>query len=109
MNTELLSCFPEMGNAGRVPRILVVDDEPAVIQVVSRYLVKEGYRTDSAADGAQALQKIRERTPDVLLLDVKMPILDGLSVCRAMRSDFRTRGIPIILLTGNGALEDRVQ
>ncbi len=109
MKAELLSRSPDAGNAVRVTRILVVDDEPAVVQVLSRFLVREGYHAGSASNGQEALEKIRQDVPDVLLLDVKMPILDGLSVCRAMRADFRTRGLPIILLTGNWGLEDRLQ
>lgn len=89
--------------------VLVVDDEPSIIQAVSRFLDREGYRVFTAANGQEALDKIPHNKPDVLLLDVKMPVLDGLSVCRAMRADYRTRGLPIILLTGNGALEDRLQ
>jgi PleD family two-component response regulator len=109
MNTELLSCRSDTENASRATRILVVDDEPTVIQVLSRFLTREGYQAVSAINGQEALEKIQQEVPDVLLLDVKMPVLDGLSVCRAMRADFRTRGLPIILLTGNGRLEDRLQ
>ncbi len=109
MSTELLSRRIDEGDAPRATRILVVDDEPTVVQIISRFLGREGYHADCAVNGEEALAKIREQMPDVLLLDVKMPVLDGLSVCRAMRADFRTRGLPIILLTGNGGLEDRLQ
>src|SRR5258708_35181234 len=109
MNTALLSGCNDTGNPSRATRIMVVDDEPTIIQVLSRSLYREGYQAISAANGREALEKIQQEVPDVLLLDVKMPVLDGLSVCRAMRADFRTRGLPIILLTGNGALEDRIQ
>src|SRR5258706_4081935 len=109
MRTELLSCNTDNENSSRATRILVVDDEPTLMQVLSRFLGGEGYDAASATNGQEALEKIQKDVPDVLLLDVKMPILDGLSVCRAMRADFRTRGLPIILLTGNGGLEDRLQ
>ena len=109
MQTELLSCRPEPNDPSRAKRILIVDDEPSVVQVVSRFLGREGYQADSASNGEEALAKIRLDIPDVLLLDVKMPVLDGLSVCQRLRADFHTRGLPIVLLTGNGAVEDRLQ
>jgi diguanylate cyclase (GGDEF)-like protein len=100
MSTEPLS--------RRTTRILVVDDEPPVVQLVSRHLSRAGYEIDSASNGDEAIQKIRRQTHDALLMDVKMPVMDGLSACRVLREDFRTRGLPIILLTAKISLEDRV-
>lgn len=108
MNTEPLSYYADSREIEKTARILVVDDEAPVIQVVTRYLNREGYQTDSASNGQEALQKIHHAIPDVLLLDVKMPVLDGLTLCRMLRKDFRTRGLPIILLTAKFALEDRL-
>jgi PleD family two-component response regulator len=88
--------------------ILIADDEPTIVQVISRFLGREGFSVDIAVNGQEALEKIYKKSPDVLLLDVKMPVLDGLSVCEKLRSDFRTRGLPIILLTGNGTHADRL-
>src|SRR5258706_1050226 len=108
MNTEFLSHHADSLNIAKTARILVVDDDPPVLQVLSRYLSREGFQTDSASNGQEALAKIHACCPDVLLLDVQMPILDGLSLCRMLRQDFRTRGLPIILLTAKLALEDRL-
>jgi diguanylate cyclase (GGDEF)-like protein len=108
MSTELLSRQTSTPEASKTSRILVVDDEPAVIQLVSRYLGRAGYDLDSASNGQEALQKVHRRAPDVLLLDIKMPVVDGLSVCRTLRQDFRTKGLPIILLTAKMSLEDRL-
>jgi diguanylate cyclase (GGDEF)-like protein len=88
--------------------VLVVDDEPAVVQMVSRYLDNAGYSVETATDGRQALEKIRAHVPDAVLLDIKMPRLDGISVCRALRQDFRTRGLPVIFITAQMALSDRL-
>ena len=86
-----------------------MDDDPTVIQLVSRFLKREGYSVLSAVNGREALDTILKEKPDVVLLDVTMPVLDGLSVCRTMRADFRMRGTPIILLTGNLTREDRIE
>ena len=67
-------------------RILVVDDEPAVREAVDRALRLEGYQTELAADGAEALDALADRTPDALVLDVLMPRVDGLEVCRRLRA-----------------------
>ena len=108
MKTELLSRQTNTPIASKTIRILAVDDEPAVIQMVSRYLGGAGYEVDSAANGQEALQKVHRRAPDVLLLDIRMPVIDGLSVCRTLREDFRTKGLPIILCTAKMSLEDRL-
>ncbi|HEY1331288.1 MAG TPA: response regulator transcription factor [Actinomycetota bacterium] len=87
-------------------RILVVDDERAVREAVARALTLEGYDVDSAADGTSALDAIRERPPDAVVLDVMMPGADGLEVCRRLRSSGdRT---PVLMLTARDAVDDRV-
>jgi two-component system response regulator MprA len=88
-------------------RILVVDDEPAVREAVDRALRLEGYETELAADGAQALDALADRTPDALVLDVLMPHIDGLEVCRRLRAaGDRT---PVLVLTARDAVPDRVR
>jgi two-component system response regulator MprA len=88
-------------------RILVVDDEPAVREAVDRALRLEGYETELAADGAQALDALADRTPDALVLDVLMPHVDGLEVCRRLRAaGDRT---PVLVLTARDAVPDRVR
>jgi PleD family two-component response regulator len=109
MNTELLSRNTLFTEGSKTTRILVVDDELTVTQMVSRYLSRAGYELESASNGQEALQKVHRRVPDVLLLDVKMPVIDGLTVCHNLRQDFRTKGLPIILLTAKMSLEDRLR
>jgi PleD family two-component response regulator len=109
MKTEFRSRQTNSQKSPKTTRILVVDDEPTVIQMVTRYLGGSGYLLDSATNGQEALQKVHRRAPDVLLLDVSMPVIDGLSVCRNLRQDFRTKGLPIILLTAKISLEDRLK
>jgi two-component system, OmpR family, response regulator MprA len=88
-------------------RILVVDDEPAVREAVDRALRVEGYETELAADGAQALEALADRAPDALVLDLLMPRVDGLEVCRRLRAaGDRT---PVLVLTARDAVPDRVR
>src|SRR3954447_9682732 len=88
-------------------RILVVDDEPAVRTSLERALSLEGYEVDLAAEGAAALDRLAAAPPDALILDVSMPRLDGLEVCRRMReAGDRT---PVLMLTARDAIDDRVE
>jgi two-component system, OmpR family, response regulator ResD len=90
--------------------VLVVDDEPTIAEVVSRYLERAGYRTQVAADGVQALQAAASQRPDLVVLDLMLPGLDGLEVMRRLReprSGERER-IAVILLTAKGEESDRV-
>jgi two-component system, OmpR family, response regulator MprA len=87
--------------------ILVVDDEPAVREAVDRALRLEGYDTQLAADGREALDALADRAPDALVLDVLMPHVDGLEVCRRLRAvGDRT---PVLVLTARDAVPDRVR
>jgi DNA-binding response OmpR family regulator len=87
--------------------ILVVDDEPTIAEVVSRYLVRAGYEVRSVADGVGALEAVDERRPDLVVLDLMLPGIDGLEVMRRIRDRDRDR-IAIILLTARGEETDRV-
>jgi two-component system, OmpR family, response regulator MprA len=88
-------------------RILVVDDEPAVRDAVDRALRLEGYDTELAADGQQALDALSAAAPDALVLDLLMPRVDGLEVCRRLRAaGDRT---PVLVLTARDAVPDRVR
>jgi two-component system response regulator MprA len=88
-------------------RILVVDDEPAVRDAVDRALRLEGYDTQLAADGLEALDALADRAPDALVLDVLMPHVDGIEVCRRLRAaGDRT---PVLVLTARDAVPDRVR
>jgi two-component system response regulator MprA len=87
-------------------RILVVDDEPAVREAIERALRLEGYEVALAADGHEALERIDQRPPDAVVLDLLMPRVDGLELCRRMRHQGdRT---PVLMLTARDALADRV-
>jgi two-component system response regulator MprA len=87
-------------------RILVCDDEPAVRDALERALRLEGYEVELAADGGEALTCVAERPPDALVLDLLMPRVDGLEVCRRMRAV--GDGTPILVLTARDAVADRV-
>jgi len=86
----------------------VVDDEPSNRAVVSRMMKDLGYEVTTATNGAAALEAVRRGRPDVILLDVNMPLLDGFEVCRRLKSDAATRLIPVVILTGQSTVEDRV-
>jgi len=84
--------------------ILVVDDEPSIVDVLTRFLSREGYRVVTAANGREALERVQQEQPDLILLDVTMPELDGFTVCQRLKEDEHTALIPITMLTG---LDDR--
>jgi two-component system response regulator MprA len=86
--------------------ILVVDDDAPIRRMLVRTLEAEGYRVDSAADGGAALAAVERTVPDALVLDVAMPDLDGLAVCRRLRG--KGLALPILLLTARDAVGDRV-
>ena len=86
-------------------RVLVVDDEAMVTEVVGRYLQREGFEVALACDGEEALRLAQENRPDLVVLDLMMPKVDGLEVCRALRRDTQ---IPIIMLTAKGEEIDRI-
>ena len=90
-------------------RLLVVDDEPHIAQILRFTLEKAGYQVFTAADGQEALEKIVELEPNLVILDVMMPIMDGYEVCRRMREDFKMNQIPVIMLSARGELPERVK
>ena len=91
------------------PHVLVVEDDAASRSLLERLLVRDGYRTSSVTDGAEALAAIQELTPDLVLLDVGLPSLDGFEITRRLRSDARTVALPIVLLTGRTGLDSVVE
>lgn len=89
--------------------LLIVDDEPANIQVLAR-LMREDYRVLVAGTGAKALELAGgEVTPDLIILDIQMPDLDGFAVCRELKSDPRTSAIPVIFVTGRDSTDDEME
>ncbi len=91
-----------------VKKVLVVDDEPDIVELVSYNLSKEGFEVSSAADGEEALARIRKERFDFLVLDLMLPGIQGLELCRIVRNDPHTRGIPIIMLTAKGEEVDKI-
>lgn len=86
-------------------RILVVDDDPEILGMIRRGLTYEGYAVDTAADGMEALQKAVDQQPDLVILDVMMPRLDGTEVARRLR---KATAVPILMLTAKGTVADKV-
>jgi DNA-binding response OmpR family regulator len=86
--------------------LLVVDDEPEINKLVARIFVKRGYRVNTAADGAEALASVEHDRPDLIMLDLNLPKIDGWEVCRRLKGDPATRAIPIIMLTAAHANVD---
>lgn len=91
-----------------MPKILVVDDEPDALEVLEFNLKNAGYEVSTADDGEAALKKARQLLPDLILLDLMLPEVDGLEVCKLLRRDTATSGIPIIMVTAKAAEIDRV-
>ena len=89
-------------------RILVVDDEPEAVELLEFNLKKAGFDVLTATDGAQALRKARSALPGLIVLDLMLPEIDGLEVCKMLRRDPATAHIPIIMLTAKAAEVDRI-
>jgi DNA-binding response OmpR family regulator len=83
-------------------RILVVDDEPNIVLTLEFLMKREGYEPEVAGDGEAALAAIARAAPDLVLLDVMLPRLDGFEVCRRLRADERWRGLKILMLSAKG-------
>ncbi|MDX2111383.1 MAG: response regulator transcription factor [Verrucomicrobiota bacterium] len=90
-------------------RILVVDDEPDVTELVGYRLRREGYEVEVINDPLLIMGKAREFNPDLFILDIMMPELDGLKICRMLRADPKLSGVPIVFLTARGETEDRIK
>lgn len=85
--------------------ILLVDDSRVVREVLKVYLIRRDVRLIEASDGVEALARLQRETPDVVVADLRMPRLDGAGLCRALRSQPRTRSLPVIILSSNLTLE----
>lgn len=86
-------------------RILVVDDDPTVAEVVARYLVRDGHQVECVADGREALRRAEDDPPDLIVLDLMLPGISGLEVCRRLRA---TSPVPVVMLTALGEETDRL-
>ncbi|HXV67742.1 MAG TPA: response regulator transcription factor [Nitrospira sp.] len=89
-------------------KILIVEDERDILQLVKLYLEKEGFRTATAMTGPEALKQVKEGTPDLVVLDLMLPDMDGLEVCRRLRAVPETAMLPIIMLTAKAEESDTI-
>jgi two-component system alkaline phosphatase synthesis response regulator PhoP len=87
-------------------KILVVDDEPHLVKLLKNRLEKNGYSVIVAYEGQEALDKTYQENPDLIILDIMLPIIDGYHVCKTLRSDEKYKAIPIIMLTGRTLAQD---
>ena len=90
------------------PRILIVEDEQTIAEVLEYNLQKEGFEVELEYRGDTALDAIHSNPPDLILLDLMLPGLDGLEICRTIKRDLRTEGIPLVILTAKGEEVDRI-
>ena len=88
--------------------VLVVDDEPDLVELVSYNLKKEGFSVDTATDGETALLKLRKNSYSIAVLDLMLPGIQGMEICRILRNDPKTKNLPIIMLTAKGEEVDRI-
>ncbi|MDH4152516.1 MAG: response regulator transcription factor [Nitrospira sp.] len=89
-------------------KILIVEDEPEIAQLVTHYFEKEGFRTTTTLNGFEAIKKVKEDKPDLVVLDLMLPELDGLEVCKRLRATPNTAMLPIIMLTAKAEESDTI-
>jgi len=89
-------------------KLLIIEDERDIVQALEYNLKKEGYSVSKAYDGLQGLKLIKELSPDLILLDLMLPGVDGLEICRQVKKDPKTENLPVIMLTAKGAEADKV-
>jgi two-component system phosphate regulon response regulator PhoB len=90
-------------------RVLLVEDERDLLELLKYNLAREGYDVDTAMTGEEALKRVRAQPPDLILLDLMLPAMDGLEVCRSLKGRAHTAGIPVIMLTAKGEESDIVR
>ena len=91
------------------PLILVVDDDPDSLSILARHIRREGLTVMGASSGTECLNVVKQHQPDVILLDLMMPEMDGFALCRALRADPATAEIPVIMLTARDDVEARAE
>ena len=97
------------GRDAAQPLILVIDDTPEILQTLLQQIRAQGWRLSLASEGRQGLQRALALRPDLILLDVRMPQMDGFTLCRLLREAPETRDVPVIFLTSAGSLEERLE
>lgn len=90
---------------GEKTRVLLVDDHPLFLRYMAHFFRREEYELVTAESGEKAVEQARQLQPDLIILDLEMPGLDGIETCRILRADETTRGIPVIILTASESLE----
>src|SRR5882762_5909244 len=90
-------------------KILLIEDDPQAVGVLEPILISKGYTVTVARDGVEGLEKVRSSSPDLVLCDIDMPRMDGIEVCRTVKNDPGTRLIPVVMLTGFGDLENKIE
>jgi len=90
-------------------KILVVEDEESLLKLQSILLTIRGYTVEGAMDGQEALEAVETMNPDLILLDIMLPKIDGFEVCRQVKANEATRHIPVVMLTAKKSVEDRVK
>lgn len=88
--------------------VLIIDDSPTEVHMIKGFLENAGFETDSAGDGSEGLEKARERKPDVVLMDIVMPGMNGFQATRELSKDPETADIPVVMVTTKGEETDRV-
>jgi DNA-binding response OmpR family regulator len=96
-----------MQPGSRAPRILIVDDDPVIVRLLQINFRLEGYEVRAAFRGEDALEAVRQQTPDVVVLDVMMPGVDGWEVCRRLKADPAMEHVPVIFVSARAQDEDR--
>ncbi len=95
--------IPLLGDSAK---ILVVDDEPEVLDIICEFLKKEGYNVMTESSSVKGIEKAKSFRPDLILLDIIMPVMDGYEVCKTLKKNESTKNIPVIFLTGKDVNED---
>ena len=98
-----------MEKQARTPKVLVVDDDPDLAALCSFVLENEGYDIDIARNGHEAYAAIAAKKIDVVLLDIMMPVLDGITVCKMVKRDPRTKDVPVIMMSASDRLRDHAK
>lgn len=90
----------------KIKKILVVDDDPALTVLVKKFLEKNGYEVTAVTEAVDGLEHAMKKDPDLIILDVMMPIINGFNFCRLLKQDENKKNIPIVLLTSRGQIKD---
>jgi len=97
-----------LGSGRMKQKILLIEDERTIVEVLTYNLTKEGFEVFAASDGRDGLARARSILPDLVILDLMLPVVDGLQVCRELRSDPKTQGIRIVMLTAKSEEVDEI-